>query len=278
MAVFRAGLTLWQKVVASVGLVLLFGGFAALLYGEFGPSVGVAGLAAHGAGSGGALAMGLGLLGYVAIFTADIWRARPRGIEAWRQEARESGREFGAFALNAVCYGGTVLLALGALSAADSVPVASIAIIAACIAGFVLFRRYRKRRPRTYGRVRHVGLLLLMAALGAFGIIAGTTESGKAVADALTGPQTIVCTFSDFNEHRPSGRYQALQTTDLVVDLTDADGRIISVSIKEQDRDALLPLIEAGGVTRAVYYPRTQTLVAFEPFSTSRGSESAGAA
>ena len=61
MAVFRAGLSTWQKVVAILGLVLLFGGFAAVLVSEFGTSVGSVGLTNHIAGTAGFLAFGLGL-------------------------------------------------------------------------------------------------------------------------------------------------------------------------------------------------------------------------
>lgn len=270
MAVFRAGLSTWQKVVAILGLVLLFGGFAAVLVSEFGTSVGSAGLANHIAGTAGFLAFGLGLLGYTAIFTADAWRTRPNNAEEWKYELRDGVREFGIVILNIVFYGGTVFIALGALSVADSVLAPALIIIAVCIAVFVLYRRWRKRHPRTYVRARWTGLMLFMAGLGVVACAAGALETTKGMADALAGSRTAVCAFTGFDEHRPTGRYSALATTDLAVELTDADGSIVNITVKEQDREALRPLVDAGGVARVAYYPRTGILVAFESSTDAR--------
>lgn len=265
MAVFRAGLSTWQKVVVLVGLVLLFGGFGALMVGQFGTSVGNAGLANRAAANAGFLAMGLALLGYAVVFLAGDWRVRPRGLEAWKQELREGAREFGAALINVIGYGGTVIVALGALSVADSVPVVSVVVILACVAGFVALRLWRRRHPRAYPRAWGVAMFLFMVGFGSVACVAGALEEAKVVADALEGPRTTLCAMTGFEEQHPSGRYRALSTTDLALELTDSEGHTIFLTVKEQDREALRPLAEAGGRARTTYYPHTGILVAFEP-------------
>lgn len=254
----------WQKVVFIIALVLLFGGFAALVASEFGPSVGAAGLTMNAVGNAGVFAMGIALFGFVAVFIAGDWRARPRSREAWKQELREGTREFGAVALNIIGYGGPVLLALGALSAADSVPVVSAVIILLCIAGFALFRRWRKRHPHTYERTGGAALFLFMVGLGGIACTASTFEGTKVLADALSGPRTSLCVISNFEEQHPTGRYSSLATTDLALELADSEGRTIHLTVKEQDREALRPLVEANGIARTTFYPRTGILVKFE--------------
>ena len=264
MTVFRAGLSTWQKVVVVVGLVLLFGGFAALMVGQFGTSVGNAGLANRAAANAGFFATGISLLGFAAVFIAGDWRARPRSLEAWKREAREGARELGATLVNIIGYGGTVLLALGALSVADSVPVASVAIILVCIAGFVALRRWRKRHPRTYHRASGAAMFLFMVGFGGVACTAGAFEEANVVADALEGPRTALCAVTGFEEQRPTGRHRALSTTDLALELTDSEGCTIYLTVKEQDREALRPLVEANGIARTTFYPRTGILVAFD--------------
>ena len=53
MAFLRPDLVLAEKALAIGGLVALFGGFAALIYGEFAPSVGFQGLVDQGIGGAG---------------------------------------------------------------------------------------------------------------------------------------------------------------------------------------------------------------------------------
>lgn len=262
MAIFRAGLSTWQKAVVVAALVLLFGGFAAMVAGEFGTSVGSAGLANRAAANAGVFAMGLAMLGFTAVFAAGDWRARPRSLEAWKQEAREGTRELGATLINIIGYGGTVLLALGALTVVDSVPVASVIIVLVCIAGFVALRRWRKRHPRTYPRANGAAMFLFMVGFGCVACIVGALEEAKVVADMLEGPRTALCTIVSFEEQRPT-RYRALSTTNLALELADDEGRTVYISVKEQDREALRLLAEADGVARTTFYPRTGILVAF---------------
>lgn len=270
MAIFRAGLSTWQKAVVVAALVLLFGGFAAMVAGEFGTSVGSAGLANRAAANAGVFAMGLAMLGFTAVFAAGDWRARPRSLEAWKQEAREGTRELGAALINIIGYGGTVLLALGALTVVDSVPVASVVIILVCIAGFVALRRWRKRHPRTYPRANGAAMFLFMVGFGCVACTVGAFEGAKAAADALEGPRTALCAIVSFEEQRPTGRYRALSTTDLALELADDEGRTVHISVKEQDREALRPLVEASGVAHTTFYPRTGILAAFDQQTAAR--------
>ena len=75
MSFLRPDLTMVGKALVIIGLVALFGGFAALLYGEFAPSVGYQGVLDRGIGSAGILAMGLGVLCFVPLVARDPWHA-----------------------------------------------------------------------------------------------------------------------------------------------------------------------------------------------------------
>ena len=158
MAFLRPDLVLAEKVLAIGGLVALFGGFAALIYGEFAPSVGFQGLVDQGIGGAGFLAMGAGVLCFVPLVARDPWRARPRTSEGRRMARRKAAREACIIALNLVCYVGTAFVALGALTALDRAPIAAGATFVLCVATFLLYRRQPQEEPpniRTDQAYRH---------------------------------------------------------------------------------------------------------------------------
>ena len=132
MSFLRPDLTMVGKALVIIGLVALFGGFAALLYGEFAPSVGYQGVLDRGIGSAGILAMGLGVLCFVPLVARDPWQAATRSAESPEALLRAAAKELGVVALNLVCYVGAALVALGALTALDRAPIAAGLVMIAC--------------------------------------------------------------------------------------------------------------------------------------------------
>lgn len=265
MSFLRPDLTMVGKALVIIGLVALFGGFAALLYGEFAPSVGYQGVLDRGIGSAGILAMGLGVLCFVPLVARDPWQAATRSAESPEALLRAAAKELGVVALNLVCYVGAALVALGALTALDRAPIAAGLVMIACIVALVLYRRHRKRHPRSYNLTKPLGIVLFMLAFGFAAGAFGTLQTSSALADALEGPREQVCVLSDFDEQRPTGRYSSLRAADLVIDFTDESGQTVRVAIKEQDRAALGQIAEAGSVVRLAYYPRTNVFVSARP-------------
>lgn len=272
MGLLRPDFALTEKLLAIGGLVALFGGFGALMVGEFAPSVGFQGLVDRGIGGGGLLAMGIGVLCFVPLILRDPWRARPRTAEGRRELAREATLEAAVVALNLVCYAGTTIFALGALTALDRAPFAAGAAIALCIAAFALYRRHRKKHRRSYELVKPLGIVAFMLAFAAFAGAFGALRASDAVADAIEGPREQRCLLSDFEEQRPSGRYASARSADLVVEFVAENDETVRVSIKEQDREALRQIVDAGGVARLAYYPRTEVFVSARPADAAGGS------
>ena len=118
MAFLRPDLVLAEKVLAIGGLVALFGGFAALIYGEFAPSVGFQGLVDQGIG--GAASWPWGPAFFASCRSSRATHgARVRAPRRGRRMARrKAAREACIIALNLVCYVGTAFVALGALDRA----------------------------------------------------------------------------------------------------------------------------------------------------------------
>lgn len=273
MAFLRPDLVLAEKALAIGGLVALFGGFAALIYGEFAPSVGFQGLVDQGIGGAGFLAMGAGVLCFVPLVARDPWRARPRTSEGRRMARRKAAREACIIALNLVCYVGTALVALGALTALDRAPIAAGATFVLCIATFLLYRRHRKRNRQTYELIKPIGIVLVMLAFSAAAATAGGLQASRAAADTLEGPRKQTCVLSGFDEHRPTGRFASLSTAELVVEFIGEDGQSVRLSIKEQDRAVLRQIVDANGIARITYYPRTGVFVDAEPLGENRATD-----
>lgn len=278
MALVRPDLAFAEKALVMGGLVALFGGFVAFLYGQFAPSVGFRGLVDQGIGGTGFLAMGAGVLCFAPLVARDPWNARPRTPEGRRALRREAAQEAGVIALNLLCYVGTALVALGALSALDRAPIAAGIAIAACVLAFVLYRRHRKRRRCTYRVAKPFGIVLFMLAFALTAGAFGALQASNALVDALEGPCEQVCTLDDFDEQRPTGRYSSLRAAELVFDFIDEDGRSVRLSIKEQDRAVIRQIAETGGVARIAYYPRSGVFVGAEPLVESRSPDGSSGA
>ena len=143
----------------------------------------------RGIGSAGILAMGLGVLCFVPLVARDPWHAATRSAENPEALLRAAAKELGVVALNLFCYVGAALVALGALTALDRAPIAAGLVMIACIAALVLYRRHRKRHPRSYNLTKPLGIVLFMLAFGFAAGAFGTLQTSSALADALEGPR-----------------------------------------------------------------------------------------
>lgn len=75
------------------------------------------------------------------------FRGKEPGVR--RQIALDAGRQGLTVLLNVLIYGGLFILVMGGLAAFDSAGIASVIVVlilwAVCIAGFIAYRRYRKK-------------------------------------------------------------------------------------------------------------------------------------
>lgn len=265
MAILRPGTSRWQGISLITGVALLFLGFAALIYGEFAQSIEFAGLVNYAIIGIGFLMFGLSFVLILIALAGDTWRKRGQSDRAPAEIARTIVRELGVVALNILCYAGTAFLALGSLSVLDQNPFVCIVILVLCVVAFIFYRKHRKRHKIPYTFTSSLGLLALMLALALGGLLIGTRLTADAAIDAARGPRTTFCLLSDAKVDRPTGRYSAFQATSVNLELTDEEGELIRVSIKKQDRDAILTLLETNGRGYLTYYPRTQVFVGFQP-------------
>ena len=185
-------------------------------------------------------------------------------------------KELGVIALNVLVYVGAVLLSLGALSSLDGARTGQIAVAVVvwivCAATVVLYRRHRKRRRVAYD---DAGPLLLIAFLGAMALLCAffsVDSSRNVLADLFQGPRTAVCTLSNVQEDRPSGRYRSLSQTTLVCEFTTTTGELVYVEVAKKDASALRGIMESAEANEAVrltLYPHSRVFVSAEPI---RGS------
>ena len=264
----RAG---WQRIVLVVAAVGTLVSFALILGGEWGPSVGLAGLLSRLGFAAGFFAFAVAIGCFFVVFAVDLRRTR-------RVEAREGRldrwlwlRELGVIALNILVYGGAFILAMGGLSSLDGAGAGQVATVAAawvlCVVGVVLYRRHRKRRRVAYDEAGPVLLTAFLAALCALGLFVGVDAGGGALVDLVRGPQVELCALVDVREDKPSGRYRALSPTVLACEFVTASGESVRVDVAQQDATALQSTVDAAQAGKAVlvtYYPHSRTLVSAE--------------
>lgn len=272
MKMFRSDVLMWQKVFMVACLVGIVLGMVLVIYGEFSTSVGFVGVIDHGLSGAGFLLFGVGMTAILLVLATKAWKERPRYGGAHAFEGKQAHpalqafvRETGVVALNLVCYVGSVIVALGALTGINHAPVLALTIMAVCIAVFVCYRVHRSRHRFTYHYFNTLSMLAFCATLAIAGLLGGGLIVRDAVLDATEGPHSTTCYLSDFEEHQPSGRYRGLQTTELVITFTTLDGNDVRVSIKEQDRAMLAEIAAIDGVAWLTFYPRTQVYVSAEP-------------
>lgn len=259
----------WRRVALVIVAVGVFASVALIVGGEWARSTGFAGLVARLCTAGGFLLFGLSMAAFFAVFVDGLVRGRARDPRERAERRTMLLHEAGVIVLNVAVYGGTVVLALGALASLDRTGVDGIAFVlviwAACIVAFVLYRRHRKRHRMTYDGVGPLALCAFFLGMACLGVFGGYSTGGEAVADLVGGPRTELCALSDVSESTPSGRYRALSQAVVHVDFEAVDGRTVRVDVVRADAHELAPIAEAGGIVRLTYYPCTHVFVSAEP-------------
>ena len=272
LKMFQGDRPRWRNVALGAAAAGILVGFVFLVVGVSGSSVGVSGLFMRLATATGFLIFGAALGGVTVVLVAEArtsrrLKAHGEGHDRWLWL-----KELGVIALNVLVYVGAVLLSLGALSSLDGARAGQIAVAVVvwivCAATVVLYRRHRKRRRVAYD---DAGPLLLMAFLGAMTLLCAffSVDSGRSVlADLYQGPRTAVCTLSNVQEDRPSGRYRSLSQTILVCEFTTTAGELVYVEVAKKDASALQGAIEAveeNEAVRLTLYSHSRVLVSAEP-------------
>lgn len=267
----KAKRAMWQTIglVASGAAVLV--SLALILFGDWGTSIGRAGLFSRLSTAAGFLLFGLSLGGFFSVFAGDLWRNRQTCLRNGSWVRWLWLRELAVVLLNILVYGGAFILAMGALSSLDGADAAHIAVAvvvwALCIAGVVGYRRYRKRHRVTYDAIGPMALTAFCAAMAVLGVFIGSDVGTNSLVDLVRGPQTALCVFSDVEVNAPTGRYRALSQTILQCDFITIGGEPVRVEVAERDAWALEPAVdasEAEDAVRLTFYPRSHTLVSAE--------------
>lgn len=288
----------WRRALLIAGAVLLPCCLACLLYGEWGPSVGFAGLMGRLVFAAGFAMFGVSMAFFLAVLVAEtvapagrrvLWGshagAKKHGANApaisemnrgststWRSDAGRPldkaalVREIVTLLLNLLIYGGGAIVALGAFSSldrADSIAHVAlvVAVCAACVAAIVLWRRHRVRSGMRFTMLSNVGVPVLFAALALVGLIPGLVVGSQVASDMIVGPRTEMCVLQEFGEHHPTGRLAGIQQDTFSLAFATQDGKEAHVTVAAADRAALVGVTEVGSEVELTYYPHAGVLV-----------------
>ena len=264
-----------QKVAVIAIVVLLLIGFALMMYGEWGPSIGQEAMGTRVAQTTGVALFGASMLLFFGLFSwLDVKEIKHTAPSLRRAQWRQLLREIGTVALNLLIYGGTVILFLGCIASLDDVSSAGnvvvLLLMAVSVAGFAAYRRHRHRHKATYQFVGSLGLPLFLLIMGAVALM-GAVDQGICVADDLaSGPVTVNVVAVDAEQNHPTGRYQALRQDTVTVCFESEDGRRFSVTISQEDWPEALRQQGNMGYCRATLYPATGIFVEAQPWPEGR--------
>lgn len=214
-------------------LILLFGGFALIFGGEWGPSVGEAGLAMQACQGAGLAAFGVSMA-----MTAHLLHLKHRiettgASTAPSERARaalrgEYIRELATLLPAVAAYAGCALLFLIGVSFLEEETALNLIIMLAFAGGAValaaLTHRRRKRRGVAYKHLGNAGLIAFCLAFAVGGALIGWDIAWRAAVDAASGPATVRCFYRDYDINRPTGRYAGLHPTRLELAFANVSG------------------------------------------------------
>ncbi len=249
-----------QKAVVIAIVVLLCVGFALMMYGEWGPSIGQAAMGARIAQTLGVALYGVSMLSLFGLFTwLDVKEIKHTAPSLRRVQWQQLVREIGTVALNLLIYGGTAVLFLGCIASLDGVSSTGDAVVlllmAACVAGFVVYRRYRHRHKATYQFVGNLGVSLFLLVMGIIGVV-GALDQGVGVADDLEhGPIKVNAVVIDAEQIHPTGRYQALRQDSITLWFEGEDGRRYHATISRDDWPEASRQLGDQGYFQITLYP-----------------------
>lgn len=257
-------------------LVLLFGGFALIFGGEWGPSVGEAGLAMQACQGAGLAAFGVSMA-----MTARLLHLKHRvettgASTAPSERARaalrgEYIRELATLLPAVAAYAGCALLFLIGVSFLEEETALNLIIMLAFAGGAValatLTHRKRKRRGVAYKHLGNAGLIAFCLAFAVGGALIGWDIAWRAAVDAASGPATVRCFYRDYDINRPTGRYAGLHPTRLELAFANVsgDGAMPDpvVYVAASDVDAVLDQVfrDNSLALDLTYYPNSNVFV-----------------
>ena len=260
-------------------LVLLFGGFALIFGGEWGPSVGEAGLAMQACQGAGLAAFGVSMA-----MTARLLHLKHRvettgASTAPSERARaalrgEYIRELVTLLPAVAAYAGCALLFLVGVSFLEEETALNLIIMLAfagsAVALATLTHRRRKRRGVAYKHLGNAGLIAFCLAFAVGGALIGWDIAWRAAVDAASGPATVRCFYRDYDIDRPTGRYAGLHPTRLEFAFANVsgDGAMPDpvVYVAANDVDVVLDQVfrDNSFVLDLAYYPNSNVFVSAE--------------
>lgn len=261
-----------EKAWLIVACVCILGGGVLFIYGEQATGVGFAGVVTKLVGGLGMVAFSVGVLIVGICFAKWIvigWKARTPSERTTALKAL--GKQTLVVLINILVYGGCFILILGGIAALDGASIttllAALIIWAACIAIFVLYRRYRKKHKMSYKLIGDVSLTAFLLAFAVFMLFAFTrTEIPNAVQDIAEGPETADVLLVEADIDYATGRYRALVQDQHVLTFYTPDEERIVLIVPEKDVAAAQVINEYGNFVHLTYYPRTQVFCEAAPW------------
>lgn len=260
----------FKSTTGVVSLVVLFSSFALMAVGEWGPSIGMAGLLCNLCMASAFLLFAVAIAGFVLLLVESARSSRSGAKEDFSAVALKLAHETLRFLVAAIVYGGSVFIALGVLVAfgddasPEKLPVA-FAVWAVCIGAVVLYRRYRKRHPVKYEMLSSVAISLLVVLFMLGALFVGAVSARETLVDLLQGPKTELCWLAEVDEERATGRYSGFRQDTIELTFETLDERSIFIEVAESDRPGLSDIVAAEGVVWLTYFPESGVFVSAEP-------------
>lgn len=227
-----------SRVWIIVLLILLFGGFALIFGGEWGPSTGAAGLAMQACQGVGLITFGISMAMTARLLHLQH-RTKTTGTPATPNERtrnalrREYVQELVMLAPAVAAYAGCALLYLAGVSFLEDETA--------------------------------LNLIIMLAFAG--GALICWDIAWRAAVDAASGPATVRCFYRDYDIDKPTGRYTGLHPTKLELAFTNVsgDGTMPNpvVYIAAGDVDAVLDQVfrDSTFAIDLTYYPNSNIFV-----------------
>ncbi len=252
-----------EKVLMTFAVIAILIGSALFFYGEWTVSIGWFGVVHYLLRAVGAAFIGTGVLIIGIWFTiGKVAEFRGKESDARRQIALDAGRQGLTVLLNVLIYGGLFILVMGGLAALDSAGIASVIVVlilwAVCIAGFVAYRRYRKKHKASYAVIGNIGVALVLLLLGAGMFFFGCRDSMSAAQDLRDGPVEADAFLVDARLNNPNWRYRFIVQPNHVLTFYTPDEERIVLEVLDADVDDVKVINDMGNYVHLTYYPHTQ--------------------
>ncbi len=253
-----------DKVLVATGGVCILGSFACIMYGEWGTGVGLAGLISNFVESLGFAIFAIGLLLIGAWILLDARRAFVALSPAKRkEELKQTCLQIANVLLSVLVYGTIFVLCMGGVAALDNAHAGTLFVVvltwALCIAGFVGFRKFRKKHPLKHDLASGFFLSLFMLFISILALTVSLSMGIPAsVHDLISGPKTAHAALVDVSYYTPTGRYRAFTQSHVTLTFITPDDERIVLLVPENDSDSAAKINDLGNYVQLTYYPETQ--------------------